>query len=597
MCIWTTTLRLIPIRWMQCFGATVSVMSICCLIQSPLLGQDIPEPLRGYSRFEEIESRLKRLESPHATLRSLGITSGKRNIWLLTLASDPNQNRPAILIVGNVYAPHVIGREIATRIAEQLALKADSDEKIKSLLTSHTVYIIPSPTPDATEKNFRFPVRQVTGNSTTTDDDRDFEIGEDGPLDLNQDGWITMMRIKEQFGTHRAHPKDPRVLIPIDPKKNEIGEFRLLVESRDNDYDENFGEDASDGVDFNRNFTFEYSYFGKNTGPHQVSEVESRAVADFMYDHPNIAAVLCFTPEDNLFQTWKGSSQTDSARIKTKVLTSDQQHLDALAEIFRKLHGAKSTHQSPNGEGSFSEFAYFHFGRWTFASKAWFIPQAEKEKDKNKDKDKDSKAEAPSSDSKLASKELDKDDKRGMDELAALAWFESQGISGFVPWQSVNHPDFPGKEVEVGGFKPLFLLNPPANQIDSLVQPHMSFLSELVDRWPKLEVREIKAIDQGNGLYDIRCKIVNTGLLPTMPEMGSINRQWYPAQVKLVGAENAKMIEGSPRVAVGRLAENGGAKEVRWVLLLDKGRPAEFKIQIAAPTLHPVEKIVEFPKQ
>lgn len=580
-----------------------------------LKAQDTPEPLRGYSKFEEIEARLKRLESPQATLTSLGKTLGKRDVWVLTVANDPKQIRPAILVVGNVYAPHVVGRELATRMAEHIVQKADSDESIKSLLSQYTIYLIPSPTPDSTEKNFRFPVRQWSGNLTATDDDRDFEVGEDGPVDLNQDGWVTSMRVKEPFGTHRAHPSDPRVLIPIDSAKQEVGQYRLYSESKDADKDESFGEDCSEGVDFNRNFTFNYSYFGKGAGPNQVSEVETRAVADFMFDHPNIAFVLCFSPEDNLFNTWKGSGQTDSGRIKTKVLTTDQKQIDLLAEAFRKLHGGKSPPASPAGEGSFSEFSYFHFGRWTFASRGWWIPPVEKS-DKAGEKPADPKpeakpaesetkpAEAKPDDTKPAetkpaeakSAQLDKDDKRGADELAAIAWFASQGISGFADWQSVNHPDFPGKEVEVGGIKPLFLLNPPEKLIQPLVQPHVSFLAELARKWPKLEVREIKAIDQGNGLIDVRCKIVNVGSLPSMPEIGSVNRQWYPTQVKLVGADGAKMIEGSHRTSVGKLDENGGSKEVRWVFLMDPASTASLKIQVSSPTLHSVEVGVELTK-
>ena len=593
-----------------------------------LNAQDTPEPLRGYSKFEEIEARLKRLESPQATLTSLGKTLGKRDIWMLTVANDPKQIRPAILVVGNVYASHVLGRELATRMAEHIVQKADSDESLKSLLSQYTLYFIPSPTPDATEKNFRFPVRQWTGNFTATDDDRDFEVGEDGPVDLNQDGWVTSMRVKESFGTHRTHPSDPRVLIPIDPAKQEVGQYRLFSESKDADKDESFGEDSSEGVDFNRNFTFNYSYFGKGAGPNQVSEVESRAVADFMFDHPNIAFVLCFSPEDNLFNTWKGSGQTDSGRIKTKVLTADQKQIDLMAEAFRKLHGGKSAPGSPAGEGSFSEFAYFHFGRWTFASRGWWIPPVEKSEkaaekvvDKAAEKTAEPKPEAKPADAETKPAEtkpaeakpddtkpaetkpaeakpaqLDKDDKRGADELAAIAWFASQGISGFADWQNVNHPDFPGKEVEVGGIKPLFLLNPPEKLIQPLVQPHVSFLAELVRKWPKLEVREIKAVDQGNGLIDVRCKIVNVGSLPSMPEMGSVNRQWYPTQVKLVGADGAKMIEGSQRTSVGKLEENGGSKEVRWVFLMDPASTASLKIQVSSPTLHSVEVGVELTK-
>jgi hypothetical protein len=646
--------------------------------------QDVPRPLQGYATFEQMQSRLETLaQSPRAKLTSLGQTIGERPIWLLTVAEDPEQSRPAILVMGNVTGPHVLGRELATRMAEHLIEQAESDSEMADWLMQFMVYFIPSPTPDATEENFAFPVRERPGNLTPTDDDRDFEIGEDPPQDLNGDGWITMMRVADDFGTHRTHPQDPRVLIPVDSKKRETGQYRLLPESRDADQDERFGEDGSDGVDFNRNFTFQYDFFGKAAGPHQVSEQETRAVADFLFDHPNIACVFCFSPEDNLFHPWKGTAQSDAGRIKTKVLTDDQPVLEFLAESYRKLHGGKNAPKPPAGQGSFSEWSYFHYGRWTFASPGWWVPQAAKEKPKSTPADTsgqpaendvneqpgakddagateqppvgspasptdelstaespaaESPAESPAEESPAeespaeespaeespaeespaevpagqqegdpsssvaaaANGQLAKDDKRGAEELNALAWFESQGIDAFVQWRPYEHPDLPDKQVEIGGFKPLYRMNPPEELIQPLVEPHVKFLSELTRNWPRLEVREIKAMQLGPRLYDIRCRVVNVGALPTMPRMGALNRQWYPAQVRLTGTDGARWIEGSMRQSIGRLAERGGSTELRWVFLLPEPEDAgaqsspqpEFRIQIQSPTLHGVEAVV-----
>ncbi|MBL8892081.1 MAG: hypothetical protein JNL67_19050 [Planctomycetaceae bacterium] len=589
----------------------------------------IPAPLQGYATFAEMEARLKVLaESPWAELSSLGVTQGQRPIWLLKIASDPQATRPAILVVGNVQASHVVGRELALRMAERL-LNAGDSPAIEQLLSNYTVYVIPCPSPDATEKNFNGPGRERNGNLTLTDDDRDFETGEDPPTDLNGDGVITLLRIADEFGTHRTHPVDPRVLIPVDATKSEVGSYRIEMEARDADHDKSFGEDGADGVNFNRNFTFNYPYFAEGSGPHQVSEVETRAVADFMFDHPNIAFVLCFSPEDNLFHTWKGSPPTDSGRIKTKILTQDQGPMDRLAESFRQAHGGKNAPEPPMGAGSFSEWSYFHYGRWTFASRGWWVPTVEPTPVIEPTKTEAVPAETPTtteskpgespeaggaaakSDDAVASSEvtlapqtpavdgakpslesgLAKDDKRGATELNALAWFESQNIEAFVPWQAIEHPDLPGKLVEVGGFKPWYLLNPPAAQIDPLVEPHLGLLNAMVDHWPRLAVRDLEAKRLGPGLYDIRCQIVNTGGLPTMPEMAAVNGQWSPIQVQLVGPGKFKWIQGSQRQAVGRLAERGGKSEVRWVFQVIEGDDFDsaWKIHAAAPTLHSVE--------
>ena len=191
--LWMT----ISLLWLGGFGERLSA-------------DDRPGPLHGYASFVEMEARLQALaQSPLATMASLGETLDRRSIWLLTVAEVPEQSKPAILILGNVSAAHLLGRELALRLAERVVTASPSNPALAAVLQNYTLYFIPSPTPDATEKNFGFPVREHNGNLTPTDDDRDFEVGEDPPRDLNQDGWITVMRVADDFGPMFT-PRDPR---------------------------------------------------------------------------------------------------------------------------------------------------------------------------------------------------------------------------------------------------------------------------------------------------------------------------------------------------------------------------------------------------
>ena len=559
------------------------------------IAQDVPSPLSGYATFTEMEARLAKLaESPHASLRSLGVTTGKRNLWLLTISKGETENRPGIVVLGNVVGSHVVGREISLRMAEQIVSSIENNPAIADLVDRFTLYVIPNPTPDETEKHYRFPISEHAGNETRTDDDRDFSLGEDQPKDLNGDGWIASMRVHEKFATHRSHSGDGRVLIPIDPKKGETGEFRILTEGMDTDGDGKFGEDSSDGVAFNKNFPFNYPYFAKGAGPHQVSEIETRSIADFLYDHPNVGALVCFSPEDNLFNTWKGSSQTDGARIKTKILTADQVVQDQIAEQFRSIYPSKDAPESPSGEGSFSEWAYLHYGRWSFASRGWWVPKAAEDKTEQPGAEVESKTSqngTPTSDNQP----IAKDDKRGASDLNALKWFEQQGIPAFSAWQPYEHPDLPGKKVEIGGWKPLFLLNPPHKVAVDLVDPHVELVKALATKWPKVELKDLKAKQLGKGLIEVSCSVINVGQMPTMPEMADVSGLWFPIQVQLHGVDGAKWIEGSPRQSVGRLKELGGAKEIRWLFLVpsETNLAGPLKITVSAPTILPIEQSLE----
>ena len=432
-----------------------------------------PPAIEGYSDFAELTKKVQSLAKPAlATVTALTKSPGGREVWLVTIGAGEVDRKPALLVLGNVEAPHVIGSELALRIAQRFVEKAD-DEAVKNLLDQYTFYFVPRPNPDGTEAFFRSPLQDRPGNDGRTDDDRDHEVGEDPADDLNGDGVITVMRVEDPAGKHMPHPNDERVLIEADTKKNEAGRYSVYIEGKDDDGDEQFNEDGSSGVSFNRNFTFRYPYFQNNAGSHQVSEPETRAFADFAFNHPNIAAVFCFSPEDNLMHPWKPADQ--QGRIKTSLQKEDAAYLDLIAEKYRDMHGGKDAPSSPAGQGSFSEWAYFHYGRWSFAARGWWIPKVEPDKkadeekapDANKSAD-DSKNDSANADDKKTAKKADdkKPDSRGADIVNALRWFDREKIDGFVPWKEVKHPDFPDKKVEVGGVKPFMMLNPPAKELD-----------------------------------------------------------------------------------------------------------------------------------
>src|SRR5262249_31776364 len=109
-------------------------------------------------------------------------------------------------------------------------------------------------------------------------------------------------------------------------------------------------------------------------GPHQVSEPESRALADFAFDHTNIALVFTFTPEDNLVHPWAEDPKVSHARVREAVDAADVPYFALIAEKYRGLHSAKGAPPSPQGAGSFSQWAYFHYGRWSLAARGWWVP-------------------------------------------------------------------------------------------------------------------------------------------------------------------------------------------------------------------------------
>lgn len=532
--------------------------------------------LDGYSNHEQFTRAVEELDrSDLVSVSSLGKSLSGRDLVLLTLGTGKVHEKPGIVVIGNVQGSHLAGAELALRLARQLVAQADKEPKAKELLDRVTYYIMPRPDPDACEKCFTRPFREPAGNARRTDDDRDFEFGEDPPDDLNGDGWITQMRVADSAGTHVPHPDDPRILVPLDPKKNELGKYRIYTEGRDNDGDGQFNEDAGDGVAFNRNFPFRYAPFLKHGGANAASEPEVRALIDFLFDRPNIAAVFCFSPEDNLFFPWKPKPELDKGKRKGSVQGPDVTPFEFLSEQYKKIHSGKDAPETAAGPGSFTEWAYFNYGRWSLATRGWWIPKVEVK---------------PEGDKKPS------DEKRGADDLNALRWLAQEKLDGFADWQPIEHPDFPGKKVEVGGFKPFYRLNPPGKELDALAQKQLEYLLQLPARLPQIAIADAKAEKLGGGVVRITATAVNRGYLATMPEMGRINTEAYPLQIMLDVPKGTELLQNPVRMRVKRLEGLGGSEEKMWLVRFAGEPPASVKLKLWAPAVGSVETMVEVGK-
>src|SRR5574340_174697 len=242
-------------------GWLLVVLGLVCLATPCVAGEPAIE---GYADYEAMRRQLESIaDSPLADLRSLGQTLGRREVYLLSIGRGKLDEKPSILVVGGVHAPHLVGSELAVRLARRMVEQGEKDEAVRKLLDRVTFYVIPRPAPDACEAFLQRPCYERDLNQRPMDDDRDGQTDEDGPDDLDGNGWITMMRVADPAGRFVTHDDDPRVMIEADPKKNQQGKYSLYVEGRDNDQDEQQNEDPAGGVAFNRNFPFRYPFFGR----------------------------------------------------------------------------------------------------------------------------------------------------------------------------------------------------------------------------------------------------------------------------------------------------------------------------------------------
>ncbi|HZH54029.1 MAG TPA: M14 family metallopeptidase [Sphingobacteriaceae bacterium] len=530
-----------------------------------LLGSNFLYAQTDYTNRQRLGQRVAALQSSHPNLvktQSLAKTVGGSDIWLITIGTGELDQKPAIAVVGGVDGKHLLGVELAMGFAENLLADAGQDE-VRDLLETQTFYVFPNMSPDATEQYFASLQYERSGNARPVDYDRDGKIGEDGYDDLDGDGKITFMRIADPSGDYILNPNEPRSLIKADRSKGQMGQYLLYSEGIDNDKDGSFNEDGDEGIRFNMNNTYNYKNFLPGAGEHAVSEVENRALYDFLYDAFNVYTVVTFGPMNNLSHPMQASARGGSApqaaqggrgfgmptgRI-TSWSTVDAQANSYVSEQYKELTGTKDAPRTTAGHGDFSEWAYYHYGRLSFSTPGWWVPKVASEG-----------SERGGAANRAGGGSVE-------DPVADyLKWAASEGITGtFTDWKAIDHPDFEGKEVEVGGVHPFVLHNPPFHMVSDIVEKHTDFVKALAENAPFIKFTDVKTERIDNGLTRVTAKVHNTGQFPTLSQAG-IRSQFLKliaVRVNLTG--NQRVVSGRPIQTVGAI--NGGEHvELSWLI-------------------------------
>jgi hypothetical protein len=487
-----------------------------------------------YSNFKTMSQKIEALSKEYPSLcsvKSIVKTSGGKEIWVLSIGTGDKDGKPAIAVVGGADGNHLLGKELALGFAGSL-LKDASTPEIKELLEKITFYIFPDVSPDATEQYFSDVKYERSVNTRSTDDDKDFTFDEDPYEDLNKDGYITLIRVKDPSGKYIESDEDKRIMAEADLSKGQKGQYLVLSEGIDNDKDDSFNEDGAGGVNFNRNFTFNYEEFGMNAGLYPVSEPETKAVADFLFGKFNVFAVFTFSLQDNLGQPFKSADRPNADRRIISIMKSDETINKLVSDKYHEITGAKGAPIVKTTPGNFLEWAYYHYGRYSFGTPAWWFPS---EKGKNQ-------------------------------EASFLKFAEKNRIKdSFVPWSVINHPDFPGKVTEVGGLKPFAMINPPADTLDALISKNYRFLAAIAAMHPELEFLDIKTENAGENIFRLTLKVHNKGIFSTCSEAGSINTFTRIMRMSLEPSKDQTLLSGSKIQRINRL-EGDASAEFSWLI-------------------------------
>lgn len=520
----------------------------------------------GYLSPDQLRDRLATLSTAHANVlkyESLARTASGRDVWLATLdfGTAGASNAPAVMALGGLEGTDLAGPAVLLRWIEAMA----TNQAAFTNALPVRIYVVPCANPDAVSTRWNKPMREAGTDFTPVDEDHDGLVDEDGPDDMNGDGMITWMRVRDPEGEYIQDPQDARLMILADRSKGEAGAWKVYPEGRDDDGDEDWNEDPQGGVNLNRNFPYNYRYFGPGAGLHPVSHSVTRALADFVVRHPSIGIVFAFGAGDNLLRPPKAEAPK---RPPVALHESDLPIYKELGRAWREALNLKKELEPHQTNGTFADWMYFHRGRLALATKPW-SPALQVEWSKGSGGKTNEPAGAtpkePAGVPKPAPKPAEGDAARNDEARAFLRWLDTNAPSAFVAWKRIEHPDFPGKEVEVGGFAPFAQSNPPENLLEDLVKRHVTFLNSLPSKLPRVEIRKSVVRHLGNSVFDVEVDIANRGYLPTALAQGELSREVNATRVTLQVAEKS-ILSGTRRVMLGTLAGSGGREKARWIL-------------------------------
>lgn len=498
-----------------------------------------------YYKYDELTAVLQAWASAHPDrfrLASLGKSYEGRDIWLATVtnfATGPDAEKPAFWIEANIHAVEVTGCTAALHLIHKLLTQYGSDEKVTRVMDTRAFYIVPRLNPDGAELALADRPRFIRSSVRPYPrlDQRDGLIEED----IDGDGRILMMRLRDPNGAWKPYPDDPRWLIAREPDDAPGGEFyRVLPEGRIQNYDGVTIKvaPAREGLDLNRQFPMEWAPEGeqKGAGPYPASEPEIRALVQAIVDRPNITGYITY-------HTMSGVHlRPYSAHPDDDFPTDDLRTYKFIGERATKFTGypAKSVFHDFKYEpkqvirGGSDDWLYDHIGVYAWTTEFWSPQQQIGLKDYH-------------------FIEWYRDHPLE-DDLKLLKWNDEvlKG-QGYVDWYPFEHPQL--GPVELGGWDQMYSwTNPPAELLEKEIAPHSDFAIFHLLISPRLDVHTLEVKPLGANTYHVRLVLCNTGWLPTNITQKAIDRKAVrPIEVELTLPDGAQLINGEKKTELGQL--------------------------------------------
>lgn len=531
-----------------------------------------------YYRYAELTELMQRWAAEYPQLvaiESIGTSYEGREIWALTItdaATGAHDTKPAYFVDANIHADEVTGTATALWLVNHVLTHADTDPAIRRLLTHTTLYVVPAVNVDGIDPGMSgaHPFIRSSMRHYPHADQPDglYESDVDG------DGTILTMRIKDPAGPWTPSAHDPRIM-----RRRRMDEFDgdfyfVVPEGEIQNWD---GATiplapALFGIDANRNFPADWApeWVQYGAGTYPLSEPETKALADFLMSHPNIHG-------SQHFHTFSGCI----LRPPTAYPTADMPMLDQNIYATLGKIGEEETGYPCIGiyddfaydkkqamKGGLIDWVYGQLGVIPFSTELWSLTVR-------------------------AGIEVTDfirffQDRSDTVDAAMLKVIDDEvGGEGFRDWTPFEHPQL--GPVEIGGWMRTFTwTNPPGALLEEVTAPNARFVLRAAQSAPLLEVRDATVEQVGEDVFKVAATVHNVGFLPTyVTEIGRQVGVNKPVSVALQLREDGAVISGELECELGHLDGRANLDgQLLWndVFAVTNCRRAEWVVRQAAGT-------------
>lgn len=501
---------------------------------------EIPLRFDRYYTYEDVVEALKLLHATYPQLTQLdlvGKSEEGREIYALTInnpKTGEQLSKPGVYVDGNIHGNEIQAGEVCLYFANMLLTKYDENEKIKKVVDKNAYYIIPVVNVDGRAHFFKDAQTPSSDRSfrIPKDDDRDGLVDEDGPDDLDGDGNICNMRIKDPLGNYKTDPEDSRLMIPVKP--GEKGEWTILSEEGiDNDNDGKINEDGEGYFDANRNWGYDWqpNYVQNGAGSFPLQALGVKAIAAYVHQRPNIIVNFAFHNSGGMWLRAPSlkEEKVDPRDVAVYDLIGKNATKMTPGTVYQPSYDLYDTH------GDTDSHMFFLEGSYTFVGELFMRSQETYRDNVNKPV-------TPAPDSESSSFRRGGNPEESREQLKFNDYLGLNEL--YKPWKPYKHPTY--GDIEIGGWVKMSSRLPHPFMLPDLVHRNAMVVLYAAEQTPEIsmEIFEVKEI--GKNLHQVRIRLVNAKGLPSMSSK-AFSSKVYP--------QDMLKVSGGKVVAAGKISD------------------------------------------